>query len=554
MAVMSLLGHLVPGWHPERAATIALAHILDPEASPGMASAFVDLVGETGSLNFEPHRVVPDLDQNDDSLPDVTIYDAAEKPRVFVEATFWEGVPAAQPVGYLHKLPGDLPSALVYIAPRKRIGSLWEILHERCAGDPEIEVEDEHPTDDAVRARVGPRVLLVTSWAYVLETLQRVAENPAVEQDIVQLRSLAKRLETAAFLPLERDEAADAALARRLLCYRDLVHRIARRLEKEGLATNVKYSQPSYRKQRDEGCAMRLHGKFELRFGIELGAWRDSGVTPLWCVLTGSESFSTLGNWLRVKQRFDGVRSYGDGLYIPVRLKTGVDEAAVIDDGVDRMRGIADVLLDVSRNRRASRPAPSARRSVLAEVIPRVMQREPAATQALHYILEASSDLAGRSSSCWRAGGSKSEESEASGSTRRGSGRIWRFTTRGDLPDVRGEQARCGADLQAARRLSRRASAAPRVGARLHRAGGPDRGSLERAEGRMPLREAQAHGGVFFRRPSPEPGRQPYHVDSRAGGAYSRRCRRPRRRAVSRPSNRNPPTAQPCGTVKSDDD
>ena len=155
---------------------------------------------------------------------------------------------------------------------------------------------------------------------------------------------------------------------------------------------------------------MRLHGKFELRFGIELGAWRDSGVTPLWCVLTGSESFSTLGNWLRIKQRFDGVRSYGDGLYVPVRLKTGVDEAAVIDDAVDRMRVvIADVLLDVSRNRPASRPAPTARRSVLAAVIPRVMQREPAATQALHLhsgcVFRLGADV---SSSCWRAGGSKS--------------------------------------------------------------------------------------------------------------------------------------------------
>lgn len=395
--MMSLLGHLVPGWHPERAATIALAHILDIEASPGMASAFVDLVGETGSLLFEPHRVAPDLDQKDDSRPDVTIYDAAGQPRVFVEAAFWEGVPEAQPVEYLRELPGDLPAALVYIAPRKRIQSLWEILHERCAGKLEIEVEDEPPTDEAVRARVGAvgaRVLLVASWAYVLGTLQRVTEHSAVEQDIVQLRGLAKRMETAAFLPLEEDEAADAALARRLLCYRGLVHKVAGRLEKEGLATELKYRQPSFRMQRDEGCAMRLDGEFDLRFGIELGAWRDSGITPLWCVLTGSESFSTLGNWLRIKQRFDGVRSYGDGLYIPVRLKTGVDEPAVIDDAVDRMRGIADVLRDVSRNRPASRPAPSARRSVVAEVIPRVMQREPAATRALHYILDSSSDLA----------------------------------------------------------------------------------------------------------------------------------------------------------------
>lgn len=391
---MSLLGHLVPGWHPERAATIALAHILDLKASPGMASAFVDLVGVTGSLDFVPDRVASDPDQKDDSRPDVTIYDAAGKPRVFLEAAFWEGVPAEQPAEYLLQLPDDLPSGLVYIAPRKRIQFLWEILHERCAGNPEFEVKDHTSPQEAVWARVGPRVLLVASWAYVLETLQRVAENPAVEQDIVQLRGLAKRMETAAFLPLEEDEAADAALGRRLLGYRDLVHKIARRLEKEGLATNVKYRQPSFRMQRDEGCAMRLHGEFELRFGIELGAWRDSGITPLWCVLTGSEAFSTLGHWLRIKQRFDGVRSYGDWLFIPVRLKTGVDEAAVIDDAVDRMRGIADVLLDVFKNRPPTHPAPIARRSVLAEVIPEVMQREPAVTQALHYILEASADLA----------------------------------------------------------------------------------------------------------------------------------------------------------------
>ena len=73
----------MPGRHPERAATIALAHILDLDASPGMASAFVDLVGETGSLNFEPDRVASDPDQKDDSRPDVTIYDATGKPRVW---------------------------------------------------------------------------------------------------------------------------------------------------------------------------------------------------------------------------------------------------------------------------------------------------------------------------------------------------------------------------------------------------------------------------------------------------------------------------------------
>ena len=540
---MSLLGHLVPGWHPERAATIALAHILDLDASPGMASAFIDLVGETGSLRFDPHRVAPDLDQKDDSRPDVTIYDAAGKPRVFVEAAFWEGVPAAQPVEYLRELPGDLPSGLVYIAPRKRIRSLWRILRERSDGNAEIEVEE----DEAIRARVGARALLVTSWAYVLETLQRVTEDPAVEQDIVQLRGLAKRLETAAFLPLEEDEAADAALARRLLCYRDLVHKIAGRLKEDGLATDLKYSQPSFRKQRDEGCAMRLHGKFDLRFGIELDAWRDSGITPLWCVLTGSESFSTLGNWLRIKQRFDGVRSHGDLLYVPVRLKTGVDEGAVIDDAVDRMHGIADVLLDVSRNRPPSRPAPTARRSVLAEVIPEVMQREPRrhAGVALHSrgvnrprpnVRRAAGGRAVRNRADRKRVALREGGQAGSGDSRHG----------GDLSDVRGEQVRRVADPGAASRLSEGASAAPRVGACLHRTGGPDREPVEGAEGEVRRRGSRLRGGVSDGRPSPDTSGRAHDAHHELGARTRRTAggRRGARPLGHRTGNR--PTPQPC--------
>ena len=386
---MSLLGQLAVGWHPERAATIALAHILDVDASPGMASAFVDLVGQTGSLQCEPSRVEGDPDQKDDSLPDVTIYDDARRRRVLIETVFWEGVPQAQPLDYLAKLPGDASSALVYIAPRKRLRFLWEVLRKRSSDNPGSRLEDEIERDQALCARFGGHVLLVTSWAYVLDELRRVADDPAVEQDIEQLRGLTKRMETAAFLPLDEEEAADTALARRLLDYRDLVGRISQRLQTEGVARNVNYSGSSYRMRRDQGRDMLVHGKFQMRFGIEIRAWRDSGTTPLWWVLRSSGSFSTLGHWGRIKQRIDGVRSYSDWLYIPVRLRTGVDRSRVIDDAVQRMRGIADELLGVSRNRPSSWQAPVRRGSMLGKVVRGIRPPEPAATRALHSILDA---------------------------------------------------------------------------------------------------------------------------------------------------------------------
>ena len=286
---------------------------------------------------------------------------------------------------------------MVYIAPRQRIRFLWEVLRERCADGLGHRIEEGTQTGEAVWARVGSHVLLVASWAYVLDELRRVADDPAVEQDIAQLRGLTKRMETAAFLPLDEDEAADAALARRLIGYRNLVDKITRRLEQGGLARDVRYSRPSYQKRREEGRAMRVHGKFAMRFGIELGAWRDSGITPLWWVLTSSKSFDVLRHWLRIKQRFDGVRSYSDSLYIPVRLRTGVDEDSVIDDAVNRMRSIADTLLDVCQDKPTSRRAPVTHRNLLRKVVRGIRRPpEPAATQALLSVLNASPQIARR--------------------------------------------------------------------------------------------------------------------------------------------------------------
>ncbi|MCY4078037.1 MAG: hypothetical protein OXH04_21705 [Acidobacteria bacterium] len=403
---MSLLGRLAVGWHPERAATIALAHILDVKDSPGMASAFVDMVGRTGPLEFEPGRVKVDLDQKDHSRPDVTVHDKARRQRVFIETVFWEGVPEGQPGNYLKELPEDIPSALVYLAPRKRIHFLREDLRRRSGDSFVIGSEEEAPGEEAVWMRVGSRVLLIASWAYALDELRRVADIPVVEQDIAQLQGFTKRMETAAFLPLAEAEAeaeagagaGDRALARRLLDYRKLVVRIAQRLEKaEGLVRNLKYSRPSYRMRRDQGCDMLVHGTFQMRFGIELGAWRDSGITPLWWVLRTSDSFSTLGHWARIKRRIDGVRSYSDALYIPVRLRTGVDEKGVVDDAVRRMRGIADELREVSQNRPTSRTAPVKRGSLLKKVVHGIRRPpEPSATLALLSVLNASPEIARR--------------------------------------------------------------------------------------------------------------------------------------------------------------
>ena len=344
---MSLLGHLVPEWRRESAATRALAYILDPHHSEGMAQALADLLCRCGVPAFAAGRVEHDPSQKDDSRPDLTLHDTGGTRRVFVETTFWDDVHKGQPAAYLKKLPANKPAALVFVAPRDRTRGLWRELKTRCEDSRELDVGPESRTDDAVWARVGARVLVVTSWTSVLDTLQRAAADVAVEQDVLQLQGLTYRIDREAFLPLKGDEVHDAALAGRIEGYQRLVDKISERLEQEGLARKRRYSPGSYRTGRGTGQRMQVHGKLDLRFGVELQAWRDSKITPLWWVLKGSDTYSIERDWLRIRRRLKDVRSYDDSLYIPVRLKTGVAESYVIADAVKQIGRIAADLRQV---------------------------------------------------------------------------------------------------------------------------------------------------------------------------------------------------------------
>ena len=344
---MSLLGLLVPEWRREEAATRALAYLLDPARSPGMAEAFVDLLCRDGVPAFEFGRLDTDASQDADAKPDLTIRDKDEAHRVSVETTFWGDVDAAQTTEYLKALPAATPGALVFIAPRARTRDLWRELEGRCEGGGEMEIGSESRTADATWGRVGHHVLAVTSWTSVLDTLQRAADTPTVEQDVLQLRGLTNRIDEEAFSPLAEDEVGDSGLARRMEGYQQLANRITDRLVELGLVSlgSRSYRAASYRSGRGTGRLMQLHGTLlDLRFGLELRPWRDSGITPLWWVLKSSSAYSIEKDWQRILNRIEDVRAYEDSLYIPIRLKTGVAEADVRDNAVEQMRRIAAIL------------------------------------------------------------------------------------------------------------------------------------------------------------------------------------------------------------------
>ena len=199
------------------------------------------------------------------------------------------------------------------------------------------------------RARVGARTLLITRWKHVLEVLLDAAHtggHDAVRRDVLQLQGLTSLMDSEAFLPLHAGEVTDQRLARRLINYSGLVEDITSRLVADGIAntTGLRPTHGYY----SSGRYLQVHARFGLWLGIDLKAWADSGLTPLWWII-GAHGFSGVGNDLRdLARRFEGARldEHGNLRAIPIRLATGVERDRVVEHAAEQVRRIADTLLE----------------------------------------------------------------------------------------------------------------------------------------------------------------------------------------------------------------
>lgn len=335
----SLLGHLVPLIRqPEPAATQALRYVL--EAAPEIVAKFVEVL--TGE-RFEIGRIGSEWQFENRVQPDLVIYDAHGKVRLFVENKFWAPLTPKQPVAYLQALPDDGQSMLAFIAPKDYIPSLWAELTERCRCA-DLSVAEETRAGASCRLRVGDRTLVLTNWGRVLDVLRHAAESgghTAIVQDIDQFRGLTERMNSGVFLPLRGTEPTDLRVARRLLNYGSLIDAIIDSLVEAGVADTSGLAAAGW------GRSVRVNG-FGLFLCISLEAWRDYGITPLWC--TTWESWSGGGAALRrVEGRFVGARLDDRGvLWTPIRLSTGVERERVVDDAVAQVRHLADRLRESS--------------------------------------------------------------------------------------------------------------------------------------------------------------------------------------------------------------
>lgn len=340
---MSVLAHVVHGvQQPEPAATQALTYIL--KSNPVLTRSMVDIL-RSANIEFEPGRVDAEL-VFEESQPDITIFDEHGRLRMFIENKFWAGLTEAQPVSYLEKLAADPPSALVFVVPEERVPTVWSELKQRC-DDKELEWNQAlNGNKKKYHASVNGKTVMVVSWKTVLTGLWDIARMEGLESakhDITQLQGLVNSVNMGAFLPIQAHETNNQVIPNRLINYIDLIPPVITKLKEaniantDGLAWGFRFYQTGH------FLSIHANQKFPAWLGIHHQRWRDKGISPLWCRIKGHGLNVT--HFETVPELFTVAFMHGENVWIPIRLKTGVERDEVIENVVEQFKHIVDKVL-----------------------------------------------------------------------------------------------------------------------------------------------------------------------------------------------------------------
>ena len=176
-------------------AVAALGHILSrSEAARG---ALESTLREGGTAVGSIARVGAEVIGGEGERSGPAGYDDEGAVRVLISAMFWTGLTRSQPNGYFRWLPLDRPAAVLFVAPAARLARLWPELCRRADGQFTI-IGATTPGDlRAATVSGGERRLMLTSWAALLDLMERVvggAGDGEAEAGIRRLRGMIDRM------------------------------------------------------------------------------------------------------------------------------------------------------------------------------------------------------------------------------------------------------------------------------------------------------------------------------------------------------------------------
>ncbi len=171
----------------EDLATEALAYILN--GSDTATTAFEELLREAGVSVSPVREVQTQVVEEDGERPDLACHREGKR-HVLVEVKFDAILTENQPVQYLRDLPEDRESALLVIAPERRLKSLWPEMMNLVRAESDFTLGEERYGDTIVSVPVRDGcTLMLVSWEFVLQWLE---SRMKVGGDAGTLRSIAE--------------------------------------------------------------------------------------------------------------------------------------------------------------------------------------------------------------------------------------------------------------------------------------------------------------------------------------------------------------------------
>ncbi len=208
----TLFAHIAP-WLTDRiedVAVEALGYILSnsPAARRALSDTLKEGKMEVGLID----RVETWETGAEGEIPDLVCFDNKGQKQVLIEAKFWADLTKNQPNQYLKQLLEDRqdgPVALLFVAPKARLDLLWPELCERAKRKFRLtNILNSGPVRSAT-IRSNSHHLQLTSWATLLESMEKAAcgvDDNVAAADIRQLRGLTDRMDGDAYLPLRPDD------------------------------------------------------------------------------------------------------------------------------------------------------------------------------------------------------------------------------------------------------------------------------------------------------------------------------------------------------------
>ncbi len=349
----SLFGFLATRFssRPEDLATEALNYILQ---DPSAREAFVEYLKKP-DLSFETDlRFQSQASDSDQARPDLVGIDSEGRQPIIVEAKFWAGLTDNQPITYIKRLPKEIDSLLVFIAPATRFATLWSELKKRCADkNLQLSQEREIEADFHCASLDYKRSMALISWRKILSyIIQALNSKHEVASDAKQLQGLCEQMDTDAFHPLQSEEITSDK-GRRISQFCEIVDDSTTRLVEEGVA-DVSDSRSSSTKGL-YGRYMRLR-KFGCRLCFHADKWSHFRETPIWLEIQSPDWKFPAGiqdNLVSLQLENPSKLIRGKNmLSVPIYLPLNQEKSDVIKSVVNQVKEVVILLPEVDANSR----------------------------------------------------------------------------------------------------------------------------------------------------------------------------------------------------------